>query len=64
MCEKVDQLVKQQVEQTRLLDLFGYVQRGSMKLTPAAREAGLSLKEFKEQMKLQGFSVPQKAAAK
>lgn len=54
MCEKV----QKEFERMELFRLFGYVQRGSMKLTPAAREANLSPKEFKKQMIMSGFSIP------
>lgn len=55
MCEKVQKAF----ESMELLRLFGYVQRGSMKLKPAAREANLSPKEFKKQMIMSGFSIPE-----
>jgi predicted transposase/invertase (TIGR01784 family) len=55
MCEKV----QKEFESMELFRLFGYVQRGSMKLTPAAREANLPPKEFKRQMIMSGFSVPE-----
>ena len=59
MCEKVDQLVKAQLKEAELMNLFGYVERGTMKLTPAAKEAKLSVKEFKTQMQMRGYNVPQ-----
>lgn len=55
MCEKV----QKEFDSMELFRLFGYVQRGSMKLTPAAREANLPPKEFKKQMILNGFSIPE-----
>ncbi|MBQ9210401.1 MAG: hypothetical protein IJ153_01770 [Clostridia bacterium] len=55
MCEKV----QKEFESMELFRLFGYVQRGSMKLAPAAREANLPTKEFKKQMILSGFSIPE-----
>lgn len=55
MCEKV----QKEFESMELLRLFGYVQRGSMKLTPAAREANLPPREFKKQMIMSGFSIPE-----
>lgn len=55
MCEKV----QKEFESMELIRLFGYVQRGSMKLTPAAREANLSPREFKKQMIMSGFTIPE-----
>ena len=57
MCEKVDQLVKQ----TRLVDLFIYTERGLMTIKNAAVAAELTPKEFKNQMVLNGYSVPHRA---
>ena len=56
MCEKVDQLVKQ----TRLMDLFIYTERGLMTVKNAAVAAELTPKEFKNQMLMNGYSVPQR----
>lgn len=56
MCEKVDQLVKQ----TRLTDLFVYTERGLMTLKNAAVAAELTPKEFRTQMQMNGYTVPQK----
>ena len=56
MCEKVDQLVKQ----TRLTDLFIYTERGLMTVKNAAVAAELTPKEFRSQMQMNGYSVPQR----
>ena len=60
MCEKVDRLLQNQLQEAKLVNLFGYVERGSMKLAPAAKEANLSTDEFKAQMQMRGFTVPQR----
>ena len=54
MCEKVDSLIKQ----TRMFDLFGYVQRGTMTIKNAALEASLPTKEFKAEMLKYGYTLP------
>ena len=56
MCEKVDQLVKQ----TRLTDLFIYTERGLMTVKNAAVAAELTPKEFRSQMQMNGYKVPQR----
>lgn len=58
MCEKVDQLARQREQEAVLMTLFRGVEAGGVKVTFAAKEANLSLNEFKDQMRLRGFSVP------
>ena len=60
MCEKVDQLARQREQEAVLMPLFRGVEAGGVKVTFAAKEANLSLNEFKDQMRLRGFSVPQR----
>lgn len=60
MCEKVDQLARQREQEAVLMTLFRGVEAGGVKVTFAAKEANLSLNEFKDQMRLRGFSVPQR----
>lgn len=59
MCEKVDQLVKQ----TRIHDLFGYVQKGGMTVTFAAKESEMTPKEFRTAMQKNGYKLPQRRTA-
>ena len=58
MCEKVEQLVREQLEYDRLMNLFSYVEKGGMSVTFAAKEAQLTPKEFKMQMIKNGFTLP------
>ena len=60
MCEKVDQLTNERVQEAVLLNLFEGVQDGGTKITYAAKKAELSLNDFKDQMRLRGFKVPQR----
>jgi len=60
VCEKVDQLARQREQEAVLVTLFKGVQDGGLRVTYAAKEANLSLNEFKDQMRLRGFSVPQR----
>jgi len=60
MCEKVDQLARQREQEAVLLTLFKGVQDGGLRVTYAAKEANLSLNDFKDQMRLRGFNVPQR----
>ena len=60
MCEKVDQLARQREQEAVLITLFKGVQDGGLRVTYAAKEANLSLNEFKDQMRLRGFNVPQR----
>ena len=60
MCEKVDQLARQREQEAVLMTLFRGVEAGGIKVTFAAKEANLSLNEFKDQMRLRGFNVPQR----
>ena len=57
MCEKVEQAFKQR----ELTNLFGYVQRGRMSVSFAAKEAELSPKDFKLEMQKYGYTLPQKS---
>ncbi|MBR1708176.1 MAG: hypothetical protein IJ719_05015 [Clostridia bacterium] len=57
MCEKIEQLVRQ----TRLIDLFIYTERGLMTLKNAAIAAELTPEEFKNQMLMSGYTIPQRA---
>ena len=57
MCEVVEQFARERVLDT----LFECVQDGVIKnIASAAQKANLPLKEFKEQMSLRGFTVPQR----
>jgi len=56
MCEVVEQFVRERV----LNLLFEEVQDGGLKIAYAAKKANLSLDEFKEQMKLRGYTIPQR----
>ena len=60
MCEKVDQLARQREQEAVLLTPFKGVQDGGLRVTYAAKEANLSLNDFKDQMRLRGFNVPQR----
>lgn len=60
MCEKVDQLAREREHEAVLVTLFEGVQDGGLRVTYAAKKANLSLNEFKDQMRLRGFSVPQR----
>ena len=60
MCEKVEQLARQREQEAVLITLFEGVQDGGIRVTYAAKKANLSLNEFKDQMRLRGFSVPQR----
>lgn len=60
MCEKVDQLAKAREQEAVLSTLFRGVEAGGIKITFAAKEANLPLNEFKDQMRLRGFRVPQR----
>ena len=56
MCEVFEQFARE-----RMLDLlFEEVQDGAVKIAYAAKKANLSLEEFKDQMKLRGFTTPQR----
>ena len=52
MCEKVDQLTNERVQEAVLLNLFEGVQDGGTKITYAAKKAELSLNDFKDQMNM------------
>ncbi|MBQ9211679.1 MAG: hypothetical protein IJ153_08270 [Clostridia bacterium] len=58
MCEKVDQLAREREKEAVLTTLFEGVQEGGVKVTYAAKKANLSLNEFKDQMRMRGFTVP------
>lgn len=58
MCEKVEQLVREQLMYDRLMNLFSYVEKGGMSVSFAAKEAQLTPKEFKMQMIKNGFTLP------
>ena len=60
MCEKVDQLAREREHEAVLVTLFEGVQDGGLRVTYAAKKANLSLNEFKDQMRLRGFIVPQR----
>jgi len=60
MCEKVDQLAKEREHEAVLVTLFEGVQDGGTKITYAAKKANLTLNEFKDQMRLRGFKMPNK----
>lgn len=59
MCEKVDQLAREREQETVLVTLFEGGQDGGLRVTYAAKKANLSLNEFKGQMRVRGFIVPQ-----
>ena len=67
MCEKIETMFKsyleEQLQQSRLNDLFGFVARGGMTLDFAANEAKLSPSEFETQMHQNGYVIPQTGAA-
>ncbi len=56
MCEVVEQFAKERV----LNMLFECVQDGGLTISFAAKKANLSPDEFKEQMRLKGFTAPQR----
>ncbi len=56
MCEVIEQLANERV----LNLLFEEVQDGCVKIAYAAKKANLSLDEFKEQMTLRGYTIPQR----
>ena len=58
MCEVVEQLAKERV----LNMLFECVQDGGLTISFAAKKANLSPDEFKEQMRLKGFTAPQRTS--
>ena len=60
MCEKVDRLFQQELQKNRMIDLFGYVEKGGMSVSFAAKQAEMTPKEFKNQMVIHGFTVPQR----
>ena len=60
MCEVVEQLLKEREHETVLNLLFEGVQYGGLKVAYAAKKANLSLDEFKNQMKLSGYTIPQR----
>ena len=60
MCEVIEQLLKEREHEAVLKLLFEGVQDGGMKIAYAAKKANLSLAEFKEQMRLRGYTIPQR----
>ncbi len=60
MCEVFEQLLKEREHETVLNLLFEGVQDGGFKIAYAAKKANLSLDEFKNQMKLSGYTIPQR----
>ena len=60
MCEVVEQFAKEREHEAVLNLLFEVVQEGGLKIAYAAKKANLSLEEFKDQMKLRGFTIPQR----
>lgn len=59
MCEKVEKLFKEREKELLLNTLFKGVQSGGLRITYAAQEAGLSLNDFKTEMQMRGYIVPQ-----
>ena len=57
MCSKVEQLVKEE----KMINLFDYVQKGGMTVSFAASEACLTPKDFREQMRMNGYTIPSKS---
>ena len=60
MCEVIEQFVKEREHEAVLKLLFEGVQDGGFKIAYAAKKANLSLVEFKEQMRLRGYTIPQR----
>ncbi len=56
MCEVVEQFVRERV----LNLLFEEVQDGEVNISYAAKKANLSLGEFKNQMSLRDYTIPQR----
>ena len=56
MCEVVEQFVRERVLNLR----FEEVQDGEVNISYAAKKANLSLGEFKNQMTLSGYTIPQR----
>ena len=59
MCEKVENLFREREKQTILNSLFRYVEKGGMTISFASKEAGMTESEFSNQMRINGFVVPQ-----
>ena len=60
MCELFEKFAKEREREVVLNLLFKGVQDGGVKIAYAARQVNLSLNEFKDQMRLRGFTVPQR----
>lgn len=58
MCEKVEKAFEQVIRQREMNNLFGYVQKGGMSVPFAAREVNMTPTEFRNQMILNGYTVP------
>lgn len=60
MCEVVEQYAKEREHEAVLNTLFEGVQDGWIKIVNAAQKANMPQEEFKEQMRLRGFTPPQR----
>ena len=60
MCEVFERFAREREHEAVLNILFEGVQDGGVKIAYAAKKANLSLDEFKEQMRLKGFTLPRR----
>ena len=60
MCEKVEQLFSERIKESNLNLLFKGVEDGGIKISYAAQTANLPISEFKSQMQMRGFTIPQR----
>ena len=60
MCQAVQDLI----DENTLTKLFEYVEHGSMKLADAAKEADLTIDQFKKEMTLRGYTIPKRRTSK
>ena len=60
MCQAVQNLI----DESTLTKLFEYVEHGTMKLAGAAREADLTIDQFRKEMTLKGYTVPERRTSK
>ena len=51
-------------KERRLMDLLKYVEHGTMKLAGAAKEANLTIDQFRKEMTLRGYTVPERRTSK
>ena len=64
MRQALQDLMDENYKERRLMDLFEYVEHGTMKLAGAAREADLTIDQFRKEMALRGYTGPERRTSK